>query len=1115
MQLDCPGESGRTAALDEKMLSLAKLQGGTGASYWLAQAQGRVTHAESVSSGVEDYYLAGPEAVGQWTGGGLDALELGGEVAEEALTRLLDRQDPRTAEPLPRPPGRRAEVDGFDLMFSVPKSASVLFALGDIRAQGAVLRAQRAAVVEAMSYLDQEACLVRVGSERELQRGAGLVGAAFEHRTSRAGDPQVHTHVLIANGTRRADGKWAALHGSAIYQQARTAGHIHEAAFRRALALELGVEWGRVHNGIADVDGFTSEQLQAFSTRSSEIDDYLDEHGWTGAEARQIAALRTREAKDYDVTPEMLLPEWRQRAQAVGIDEHALRAMVDRQRYRPLGPQDQEDVTNKLAGPGGLTRQASSFDRRDVICAFAAAAQQGATLDEVEAWADAFLADPRVVALHPGPEGRLSHRDVLRLDDGRVVPAVAHATRYTTRELLSLEREVIDRAVNERAVGAAVAAPQAIERAIATRPTIGTDQAEMVRRLCSDGHRIQVVVGPPGTGKTFALDAAREAWQASGYVVVGAAVAREAARNLEEKSGIPATSVAAVRAQLAQGGEYGLGPRSVLIVDEAGMLPTHDLHALVAHASGAGAAIVFVGDHHQLPEIDAGGTFRGLVIRAEPIVLTENRRQQEEWGRRMLERIRSGEVRQGLELASEHGVVRVSGTAEGAGAELVRDWWEARQAGQQAVMLAYRRQEVHDFNAAGHALMDAAGKLGAERLLLAAGEFAAGDEVLLRRRSMTAQVNNGSRGTITAIDVERQEATVRLPDDQRLVRLDADYLRQPGVNGQPSMLYGYAATVHTYQGATTEATFAYGSPGLYRELVYTASSRHEHSLRFYLADPDIDRELAEFHGAQAEPQDAFERFVAQAQQSRAQHAAVDEPHREWAASLSLADLHTQAERFERVAARSPRPRLERELAQAEITLAGAQRTAAVAAERRVGLEAQLQAQRRPGRDAKRELAQAQAIEHDAQVAAGKAAERVHDARACLQADRWPLEHAEDLARLTAVRDEILTRAQRQVIRARHVEVPGYLVDELGERPGAPKARGTWDRAAIRIEHYRNSFDVTDPDSALGPRPRELRALGAYDQARRDIDAAKARLAHDLGLEHEGHARSRPSHGLGR
>jgi hypothetical protein len=184
------------------MLSLAKLRGGTGATYWLAQAQGWVTHAESVSSGVEDYYLAGPEAAGRWMGGGVAGLELGGAVEEVALTRLLDRQHPRTGAALPRPRrGRPPEVDGFDLMFSVPKSASVLFGLGGPRARGAVVRVQQAAVEEAMRYLDREACLVRVGPERELQRGGGLVGAAFEHRTSRAGDPQLHTHVLVANGT--------------------------------------------------------------------------------------------------------------------------------------------------------------------------------------------------------------------------------------------------------------------------------------------------------------------------------------------------------------------------------------------------------------------------------------------------------------------------------------------------------------------------------------------------------------------------------------------------------------------------------------------------------------------------------------------------------------------------------------------------------------------------------------------------------------------------------------------------------------------------------------------------------------------------------------------------
>jgi ATP-dependent exoDNAse (exonuclease V) alpha subunit len=212
--------------------------------------------------------------------------------------------------------------------------------------------------------------------------------------------------------------------------------------------------------------------------------------------------------------------------------------------------------------------------------------------------------------------------------------------------------------------------------------------------------------------------------------------------------------------------------------------------------------------------------------------------------------------------------VPVAPTAEAATGELVGDWWQARRAGQRAVMLAYRREEVRDLNAAGRALMDQAGRLGADRLVLAGGEFAAGDEVLLR---LTAgHVNNGNRGVIEHVDTRRARIAVRLADERR-VTLDSDYLCEPGIKGQPSLVHAYAATVHAYQGATTDATFALGSPGLYRELVYTAASRHRDTVRFYLAGPDVDAELAEFHAARPERKQALERFIAQAQQSRGQY----------------------------------------------------------------------------------------------------------------------------------------------------------------------------------------------------------------------------------------------------
>jgi len=224
-------------------LSLAKLASGRSAEYWLEQARGRVSHADSVASGVEDYYLAGPEARGRWMGTGAPELGLAGEVDRDPLLSVLGGRDPRTGDRLPGPVGQ-ARLPGYDLMFSVPTAASIQFGVGDERIQRSVLGAQQAAVAAAIAYLERHACLVRRGHGGvRLERTRGFVAAAFEHRTSRAGDPQVHTHVLVANAVRRQDGRWAALDGRAVYAEAKAAGYVHEAVFRRELARDLGVEW--------------------------------------------------------------------------------------------------------------------------------------------------------------------------------------------------------------------------------------------------------------------------------------------------------------------------------------------------------------------------------------------------------------------------------------------------------------------------------------------------------------------------------------------------------------------------------------------------------------------------------------------------------------------------------------------------------------------------------------------------------------------------------------------------------------------------------------------------------------------------------------------------------
>ena len=261
------------------MLSIGKLATGQ-ADYYLEQARGSVTRATAVSSGVEDYYLGGPEASGQWVGAGAAALGLRAMINATELDRVLSGQHPATGEALGRVLSSR--VPGFDLTFSAPKSVSVLFGVGDDELRAVLRDAHDRAVVDALGYMEREAAVTRRGPGGvQSIAGNGLVAAAFRHRTSRAGDPQLHTHVLVANLTLGADGRWSTLDGRRIYAHAKTAGYLYEARLRSLLTRELGVEWTTVRNGIADIAGVPPPVLRAFSRRRADIEAELERRGTT------------------------------------------------------------------------------------------------------------------------------------------------------------------------------------------------------------------------------------------------------------------------------------------------------------------------------------------------------------------------------------------------------------------------------------------------------------------------------------------------------------------------------------------------------------------------------------------------------------------------------------------------------------------------------------------------------------------------------------------------------------------------------------------------------------------------------------------------------------------
>lgn len=196
------------------MLSIGKLAAGPGAGQY---------YVEQVAHGREDYYAGEGEAPGRWVGRGAELLGLGGRVTEGSISWLLDGRDPGSGALLRRPLASGA-VAGFDLTFRAPKSVSILFGIAGPAVSGEVCAAHEHAVGEALGYLDRQACRARRGHGGALQvTGDGFVAAAFRHRSSRAGDPLLHTHVVIANGTRGPDGRWTALDGRALYRHAKWA----------------------------------------------------------------------------------------------------------------------------------------------------------------------------------------------------------------------------------------------------------------------------------------------------------------------------------------------------------------------------------------------------------------------------------------------------------------------------------------------------------------------------------------------------------------------------------------------------------------------------------------------------------------------------------------------------------------------------------------------------------------------------------------------------------------------------------------------------------------------------------------------------------------------------
>lgn len=819
------------------MLSVGVLAAGD-EWYYLALAE------EGVAARVDEYYLTGGQRPGSWVGAGSSSLGLVGPVAAADLRAVLAGRHPATGAALGSPAATRQRRPGLYLTFSAPKGVSLLGLVTDEPIAAGVRAAHDAAVADALGYLEREALFARRGRHgaSRIPTG-GFVAAAFGHTTSRAGDPQVHTHVLVANVVQGVDGGWSAPDSRSLFRHARTAGYLYQAALRRRLSLQFGLAWGPVQSGMAEPAGIPPAILRAFSTRRRQIEDHLERHGDHSRAAAQRAAHATRAPKDLAADEAVLAESWRVQAERLDFGPTRFAGLVGPGRL-PRNLEQPEALLDRLVGPEGLTRNASSFDRRDLLRALAESAADGAAPDELEALADRLVGDRRVVAL------------------ASVEPAVPGEARWTTAELLATEQDLVDSALR-RGSEAPRVRPELVAAAMAARPALSGEQRQAVEALTGAPGGVAVLVGRAGAGKTFTLDACRAAWQAAGMAVVGAAPSARAAAELQAGSGIPSATLARLLADADRPGpQGGLPAGGVVVVDEAGMAGTRTLHRLLSAAARQQAKVVLVGDPAQLPAIEAGGALAGLVERLGAVELTANRRQHTEWERAALDQLRSGKAVDALTLYREHHRLQLYSTAPDAHQVLVADWWRARQAGVDAAMYALRRHDVDSLNRLARAAMASTGQLGTDELVVGQRSFAVGDQVVALRNDRRLGLLNGTRATVAAIDPASRSLSLALPDGAARCAtsnyLDAGHLG-----------YGYCLTIHKAQGVTVDAAFLLGSDALYREAGYVGLSRGRLSNALYVVAADEDQlEAAHTHG-RAERH--FERTAA----AGTQNAGVD------------------------------------------------------------------------------------------------------------------------------------------------------------------------------------------------------------------------------------------------
>ncbi len=766
--------------------------------------------------------------------------------------------------------GGRKAVAGFDFTFSIPKSASVLWAVADAGTQALIAEAHHAAVAQMIAYMEREVAFTRAGASGGNGAVAqvdvrGVIATAYDHYDSRAGDPHLHTHVVISNKVQTVlDNKWRSLDSRPMHAATVAISELHEAVFADHLTRVLGVEWelramGRNRNPGWAISSVPEALAAEFSTRSRHIDvetdrlidDYVERHGHRPSAAvimklRAQATLSTRPEKTLHSLSD-LTAGWRDRAGAILGEDATKWAQQVASNERPLLFRADDLPLDVIRSIGesvvAAVGEKRSTWRRWNLTAEAARQTMGyrfASMEDREAVVGLVVDAAEQVSLRLTPFELASSPLEFRRSDQSSVFRPKNSTVFSSNLLLDAEDRLLDLS---RDLTAPTVPLETIEK-IARKPdrdkrVLGEDQAEALTRIAVSGRVVDLLVGPAGAGKTTAMRALRTAWESAHGAgsVVGLAPSAGAAEVLAEDLGIATENTAKWwQNHLVTGGGFSAG--QLVILDEASLAGTLSLDRITALAASAGAKVLLVGDYAQLQSVDAGGAF-GLLAHSRDDVpeLVDVHRFINVWEKTTSLDLRHGRT-EAIDAYDEHARI-VDGETETMVDAAYEAWRADRAAGRSSILISDSNESVVALNTRARTdlILDGTVHGPREAALHDDSRAAIGDTVITRkndRRLIAGHgwVRNGDRWTV--LDVRTDGAVVA----RRLGATRGSSVVLPAAYVAENLELGYAVTSYRAQGVTTDTAHVLVDSSMTRENLYVAMTRGRESNQAYVA---VDR----------------------------------------------------------------------------------------------------------------------------------------------------------------------------------------------------------------------------------------------------------------------------------